>query len=375
MLQPAPDQRPGRFLDRQFLIDMNKKIIFIDIPGTGGDLVNGFFTDIFDSNQCVVHFEKDPLWSTKEGRSKILSDFDYLSGCISYSELKIASDLSKFNIFTFLRDPREQIIDYLNFIRSLSGSGSESNLERYPECIKRLSAKLSLVNFSDQDSVDCFVKSLDSEEFSVLDNPQTRYLRSCQSNKSVDFEDVLDAVKTLKSLSAFGLFGRMTSDLKLISNLFGVEQIGYFQAKEMNSNKKLLLDAFDPFISFDSNLYEFALRIKGDSLLNGLNLDYIVDDFSLSLDKIKENSLHGWIKTKSNKRIEFPVSVFVNGDYVGDFLSNYYRWDLKEKFGLDCAFNFFVESNFLIKSGDYISFVNSESGFILKEIKASSIVS
>lgn len=369
MLQPAPDQRPGRFLDRQSLIDMNKKIIFIDIPGTGGDLVNEFFTDIFDSNQCVVHFEKDPLWSTKEGKSKILSDFDYLSGCISYSQLKIASDLSNFNIFTFLRDPREQIIDYLNFIRSLSGSGSESNLERYPECIKRLSAKLSLVNFSDQDSVDCFVKSLDSEEFSVLDNPQTRYLRSCQSNKSVDFEDVLDAVKTLKSLSAFGLFGRMTSDLKLISNLFGVEQVNYSWPKGVTLAKKTSSNALDVFISFDLNLYKVALKAKGNELLDNLNLDYVCDDFILSVDKVTKKSIHGWMKIKNNIQFDCPVSVFVNGDYAGDFLANGHRKDLKRKFGIDCAFDFFIKNSLTIGSGDWVSFVSSEFGFVIKEIK------
>lgn len=375
MLQPAPDQRPGRLLDGQFLIDMKKKIIFIDIPGAGGDSVNQFFAEIVDPKRCVINFEKNSLWSTEEEKVKISADCDYFSGHVSYADLKDNLYLNDVNVFAFLRDPREQIIDYLEFIRSLSDPSLEGTLDKYPECIKRLSRKLFLVDFSNQDCVSSFIKNLDSEEFSVLDNPQTRYLRSCKNNKNVDSEDVLDAVKTLKSLNAFGLFGRMTSDLKLISNLFGIEQIGYFQAKEMNSSKKLLPDAFNPFICFDLNLYKLALRIKGDSLLNGLNLDCIVDDFSLSLDKVKKDSLHGWIKTKSNKQIEFPVSVFVNGDYVGDFLSNHYRWDLKEKFGLNCAFNFFVKSDLVVKSGDYISFVNSESGFVLREIKASSIAS
>lgn len=354
---------------------MKKKIIFIDIPGAGGDSVNQFLAEIVDPKRCVINFEKNSLWSTEEEKVKISADYDYFSGHVSYADLRTNLYLNDVNVFAFLRDPREQIIDYLEFIRSLSDPSLEGTLDKYPECIKRLSRKLTLVDFSNQDCVSSFVKNLDPEEFSVLDNPQTRYLRSCKNNNNIDSEDVLDAVKTLKNLSAFGLFGRMTSDLKLILNLFGVEQLDYSWPKGVTSPKKTSSNALDVFISFDLDLYKAALKFKGDSLLSGLNLDCIVDNFSLSLDKVKKDSLHGWIKTKSNKQIEFPVSVFVNSNYVGDFLPNHYRWDLKEKFGLDCAFNFFMESDFFIKSGDYISFVNAESGFILKEIKASSIIS
>lgn len=369
MLQPAPDQRPRGFFDRKFLIDMKKKIIFIDIPGAGGDSVNQFFAEIVDPKRCVINFEKNSLWSTEEEKVKISADYDYFSGHVSYADLRTNLYLNDVNVFAFLRDPREQIIDYLEFIRSLSDPSLEGTLDKYPECIKKLSRKLSLVDFSNQDCVSSFVKNLDPEEFSVLDNPQTRYLRSCKNNKNVDSEDVLDAVKTLKSLSAFGLFGRMTSDLKLISNLFGVEQVDYFCIKELTSVKETSSDNLDLFISFDLELYKVALRIKGDELLNNLDLDYVCDDFNLSLDKITKKSIHGWIKTKSNKQFDYSISVFVNGDYAGDFFANGYRKDLKEKFGIDCAFNFFIKNGLIIKGGDWVSFVSSDFGFVIKEIR------
>lgn len=342
---------------------MKKKYLFVHIAKAAGSSVNKFFMDALGRERCAVHLESNPQWQTEEGRAEILAKHDYLSGHLVYWDFKSKVDLSQFNVFTFLRDPREHVISHLAWIRHIADPGQEKRFDAHPKYIQHLAKKLSQVDFLDGQSVSSFVDNLTPVEFALLDNPQTRYLRSGRNRGAVNADDVSDAAQALQEIDAFGLVDRMDSDLLLIAGLGGIgaDRAGLkenvlTEKYGMSIKNPDFLDAIRSLICFDIDTYKNATLLKIDE-----------ESFIFRLDRLQPELIAGWIKTKSNKLPKESFDVFVNDVCVGNFLSDKPRPDLILKFGLSCAFNFKFDNNIFLKNADVLKIVGSESKKLLIE--------
>lgn len=355
---------------------MKKKYLFVHIAKAAGSSVNKFFMDALGHERCAVHLESNPQWKTEEGRAEILMKHDYLSGHLELWNFRSKVNLDQFNVFTFLRDPREHVVSHLAWIRHLADPGQEKRFLEHPKYIQKLSKKLSLVNFSDKENILDFVENLTQEELSLLDNPQTRYLRSGRNCGPVSVNDVSDAVRYLKSMNAFGLVDRLSSDLEFIADLEGFcvtesvpkENIAS-QKYGMSLKDDDLFFALDKIIKFDIILYECAIQLKGRYIIESLDFSLDADEYIFNLDRISDRSIHGWVRLVGNKLVDSYFDVFVNCCYVGQFLANKNRPDLAKAFGLSCGFDFFLRRDKFIKNGDIVSIVDSKSKKIVKEVK------
>ncbi|WP_145995418.1 hypothetical protein [Macromonas bipunctata] len=353
---------------------MKKKYLFVHIAKAAGSSVNKFFMDALGRERCAVHLESNPQWQTEEGRAKILAKHDYLSGHLVYWDFKSKVDLSQFNVFTFLRDPREHVISHLAWIRHIADPGQEKRFDAHPEYIQRLAKKLSQVDFLDRQSVSSFVDNLTPVELALLDNPQTRYLRSGRNRGAVNADDVSDAVQALQEIDAFGLVDRINSDLDHVAKLGGVAA-NIFSLKENVLTEKYgmslqdagLFNALNQLIRFDLALYEKAIGLKSAEIVEKTLLNNKNQDFVYRLDKLHSDIVAGWIKTASNQPTSDFFDVLVNGLYVGQVCPNKSRPDLIMAFGFGCAFNHKFKKDVVLKDGDLLSFVNARTHVVLFE--------
>lgn len=356
---------------------MKKKYIFICLDRSSEDLINKFFADIVGSERCAIHLESDSRWKNSESWIEILEKHDYISGNFGFWDLQSKVDVNKFNVFTFLYDPREYVVSHLTWILHLADSVQEENSFAYPECIRRLSKKLSSVNFLLEKDVIDFFENLTQEELSFLDNPQTRHLRSGKNQGLVNIDDVSDAVQALEGITDFGLIDRLGLDLELIvgSEEFCLTQSVskeniFFQNCETDLINNNLFFALNKFIKFDLILYDYAIKLKSKRIIESLDVDLDSSEYVISVDRISEKSIHGWIKLAGNRLVNNYIDVFVNCCYVGQLLPNKARPDLLKAFGLNCGFNFYLKHDKFIKNGDVISMVDSKSRKIIKEVSA-----
>lgn len=353
---------------------MKKKYLFVHIAKAAGSSVNKFFMDALGRERCAVHLESNPQWQTEEGRAEILAKHDYLSGHLVYWDFKSKVDLSQFNVFTFLRDPREHVISHLAWIRHIADPGQEKRFDAHPEYIQHLAKKLSQVDFLDRQSVSSFVDNLTPVEFALLDNPQTRYLRSGRNRGAVNTDDVFDAVQILREIDVFGLVDRINSDLEQVAKLGGVAA-NSFSLKEnvqtekygMSLQNSELFNALNRLIRSDLALYEKAIDLKSAEIVEKTYLSNRSQDFVYRLDKLRSDIVAGWIKTASNQPTSDFFDVLVNGFYVGQVCPNKSRPDLIAAFGFGCAFNHKFKGNIALKNGDCLSFVNARTHAVLFE--------
>ncbi|MDD2223447.1 MAG: hypothetical protein PHF42_08425 [Pseudomonas sp.] len=344
---------------------MKKKYLFVHIAKAAGSSVNKFFMDALGREHCAVHLESNPQWQTEEGRAEILAKHDYLSGHLVYWDFKSKIDLSQFNVFTFLRDPREHVISHLAWIRHIADPGQERRFHAHPEYIQRLAKKLSQVDFLDRQSVSSFVESLTPVEFALLDNPQTRYLRSGRNRGAVNADDVSNAVQTLKSMDAFGLVDRVDSDLAIVAGLrdinfksLSLKENVLTEKYGMSIHDQDLFDVLRKLICFDVLLYGESRKIKGSYIIENARKG---ENFTYRLDKLESNLVAGWIKTSSNQPIPDSLDIILNGVYVGQVYANKPRPDLVLAFGFGCAFNKKFKNEISLKNGDSLSFINSKT--------------
>lgn len=353
-----------------------KKFVFIQIPRNAGKSINEIIQNRFDASQCLVNLKKDIFDKIDEDQLSLIKNYSYISGQVPYSIFNKYLNVGQYNFFAFLRNPIENLVSHLNWVHSfLVNKEIEKNL---PLCIRYLPEKIKKLDISDKKSIFLFLESLTPLEFQFLDNPQTRFLRSNHDQISVNENDVFDAIFNIKNMIGFGFIDRINSDLEFIidAHFPMQESLNAFLLKKENAAIKNInikhfdedvLNILNPIIGFDQMLYDGAMKLKSEQLINLLDISLFSSNYIIKFDKVSVNSIHGWVKLSGNKQAQESFDVFVDCKYVGQFSANNSRHDLIKAFGFNCGFDFTFKNKVNVKHGDYISITGSKTKEILAE--------
>jgi hypothetical protein len=233
--------------------------LYVHIPKTAGSTVNKVLSEWYGDQHSIIHAESKMYWKESVKQNKL----DYLSGHIPYivfSKMKLLSGFKK--AITF-REPYSHAISHLSWIRALALKENRQRYEAHPEYIQILSEKLASYDLAFPEQITAAIKSFDHLEHRLLDNTQTRYIRSELAKVVVDEADLVDAVENLKHFDFVGTDNDISGFLSEIAIDYGFEYKVEDRRENvlnnkfgLNINNPDIKEALLPLVKYDLKLYD-----------------------------------------------------------------------------------------------------------------------
>jgi hypothetical protein len=237
-------------------------LLYIHIAKTAGSTVNKVLSEWFGLQNSLVHAESKHNWNELIIQQKI----DFLSGHIPYRAfLKVGALQFHKKAITF-REPYSHVISHLAWIRALALTENRARYEAHPEYIQKLSDKLANCELSSPEQITNAINSFNSLEHRLLDNTQTRYIRTEIAKESVDDTDLSAALDNLKHFDFVGTDHDISGFLAAIAADYGFEY-KMEDRRENVLNNKFGLDinnpsiqaALLPLVKYDLKLYKMVV--------------------------------------------------------------------------------------------------------------------
>jgi hypothetical protein len=150
-----------------------QRLFFMHIAKAGGSSVNAYFSRQFAPDEARPQFQSEAAWSTNP---RSLERYYFLSGHVNAVALDRHLDLDDFRRVTVLREPLEQLVSHLAWIRRLASPGEEHRYDAHPPYVQGFADKLSNTDFTDPRALEGLVAGLTPQERGLVDNCQCRYL-------------------------------------------------------------------------------------------------------------------------------------------------------------------------------------------------------
>ncbi|MCQ3828318.1 sulfotransferase family 2 domain-containing protein [Microbulbifer elongatus] len=238
---------------------VNKPIFFMHIAKTAGSSVNEFFIDHFGRERSAMHIESVTDVTT-------LAQHQFISGHIGVERFERDFEWGKFYTATILREPVQQLVSHLNWVRHLSEPERADFLQGHPRIVREISERLQQVDFSCPEAMSRFVAELRPAERPLFDNCQCRYFFSIPAGQPYN-EDAFDqAEANLMRFDFVGLTENFEAAIRFLSAKAGIVK-SWERSPKVNVNgydygfdrqNRDLVNAVSPLIRFDQALYHRA---------------------------------------------------------------------------------------------------------------------
>ncbi|WP_312240061.1 sulfotransferase family 2 domain-containing protein [Pantoea sp.] len=243
-----------------------KPMFFLHIPKTAGSSFNDY---VQQKMTCATHIENQP--AIYDAIHKRRADFDFVSGHLKFEDKLSVIHSPQWFKFTFLREPIEQVISHIKWVRSFSTHSRRHEIKFYPDEKQQLFQQLSQVSLSD---IETLQKLLDSScEFrNFFDNCQVRYLTNDNIMwvKNIHYET---ALQNALSLDAVAFCETADRDSVNILNAAGwpTQERSFPKSNPSPSNERPDLDNpyvlafYEKLTCFDRKLYNQLKAIKNNA--------------------------------------------------------------------------------------------------------------
>ncbi|TKF10785.1 hypothetical protein FCV66_19025 [Enterovibrio norvegicus] len=292
-----------------------KPILYIHIAKTAGSTINNHFKGHL-KERAITHVESNPNWMVGIEDNQ----YDFISGHLTYNEFRNKLNLENYTTAITFRDPVKHLISHLCWIRFLAEPTQRARYLNHPEYIRNLADKLFKTDFKSNSSISLLIDSLNPQEVQLLDNTQTRYIRSKIRKPRVDISDIEDSVNNLSEINFVATEHNISSLIHELATSIGLSCDSNDRRDNVLSEKYGLdpsnsaqLLALEPLIKFDKVLYDL---VKG--ILRFDNKDNDLFEKKSLLNKYSSlgvncNTLYHNISTLSSNE-DCDVSRFNDGD-------------------------------------------------------------
>ena len=248
----------NEFIATMLFFVTNPPLLYVHIAKTAGSTVNKVLLEWFGESKSLVHVESQNTRRELVKQKKV----DFLSGHIPYKAFMKVSEVQYYTKAITFREPYSHVISHISWIRALSLEENKARYEAHPEYIQRLSDKLASYDLSCPMQISEVIKSFNSLEHRLLDNTQTRYIRTNLAKESVTEVDFLNSIENLKDFDFVGTDNNISGFLEQIANDYGFDYKVEDRRENVLNNKfgldinnRGIKEALLPLVKFDLNLY------------------------------------------------------------------------------------------------------------------------
>ncbi|WP_449181029.1 hypothetical protein [Trinickia sp. YCB016] len=238
-----------------------EKIAFLHIPKTAGVSVISSFVNRLGAECC--HAFSGEISADAFKNKKFVSGHVYL-GDIQCSPF----------IFTFVRNPLNQIASHLMWIDHYNQPEYELELNGFPEKIRQEIRKLANVDLSDARSIDRYFQSLARDSEIRLINLQSELLTFKRGGVSKISQTTLAnrAIKNLSQLGFIGVSENFSSEMKILFEILNLGPAPIISRLNTSPSSRIV-DVTVPdirrtllkYVQADLRLYEHVIAAKENS--------------------------------------------------------------------------------------------------------------
>ncbi len=239
------------------------KVFFMHIPKTAGTSFNTLANTIYPQDEAVVHLESiDP-----KTYPALQTEKHYLAGHLPLRKIKAHFDLSRFDLYTIVREPYAHLHSHLKWVRRIGQNPNADFFASHSAETQQLSLLLNKLDFSKHQNVQALLDGICGDLITLFDNHQTRYFLDYK-RKKVTTPDRQIAQAELQRFKSIGLTEQYQQFVARFCHTYGVSFAG--QAEKLNqSESPPLFDYRDsltqsilyPLVEHDLVLYQ---RLSGD---------------------------------------------------------------------------------------------------------------
>ena len=246
--------------------DAFQRMFLVHIPKTAGSSVNAFMEDCFGERACASHLESNPEWKFGAGPDTIFKDKVFLSGHVNVRALRQKLTLRNTLVTAVLRDPIDQIISHIAWVRRLADPDEEKRFYQHDTEIQHLATCLAKVDLGSPVHLKKWASELSPDAQSFFDNCQVRYLTDRGPTDRVTQRDLQGAIRNLEIFDLIGRSDRVPSFLTKVAEKMRLE-VG--SASDVNVRENVaktkygldprnpgIRDALEPLIQHDQVLYD-----------------------------------------------------------------------------------------------------------------------
>ena len=244
--------------------ELMPKVLYVHIPKAGGSAVNDYFRNQLGSEHCAIHAER--VLQDKSADVPAVAEKSFVSAHMLLPRLLEQLNQTDRLIMTVLRNPLEQTISHLAWMRYQAEKNRQAAFEELPPHVQQLVIDLSEINLAEPKELEQFLGALGPRVIGFFDNCQTRYL-SRQTTERVTEVQLQEAYNSLERFDIVGVAKYMQDLFDWLSWHLGLPPAD--GSRRVNvSQSKYGLDVANPeltevlafYIQFDQQLYCQAQR-------------------------------------------------------------------------------------------------------------------
>ncbi len=255
-----PGGKVKKLADMRLLSKPRNGVFFMHMAKTGGSSVNHALSSQFAPGLSQTHIESTVEW---QDNPAALQNHEFLSGHLRLDRLDPKLNLENFHLVTVIREPLDQLISHLAWIRRLAEPGEVERFNVHPPLIQAFATKLSRYDLSNPTSIAFLIHSLNERERILVDNHQVRYFAHVRG-RWVGPDDVRAACRAAGRFRHIGLSSDMNQFFRTLTidmhwpTVPEVERLNVtHDFFGMDRNNADLARALFPLMRFDQDLFDY----------------------------------------------------------------------------------------------------------------------
>ncbi len=246
--------------------DAFQRMFLVHIPKTAGSSVNAFMEDCLGERACASHIEGHPEWKFGIGSDTIFEDKIFLSGHVFLRALRQKLTLRNTFVTTVLRDPIDQIISHIAWVRRLADPDEKKRFYQHETEIQHLATRLAELDLGSAVHLKKWASDLSLKAQALFDNCQVRYLTDRTPTDRVTQRDLQGAIGNLQ---IFDLIGRSDHVPSFLTKVAEKMRLDHCSASDVNVRENIgkakygldprdpsIREALRPLVQFDQVLYD-----------------------------------------------------------------------------------------------------------------------
>lgn len=238
------------------------KIFFMHIPKTAGSSLNKMLASNFKKRNTQFHIETDRRNNYK---NIDLTNLEMISGHIPLYDIINNLNLNNFLRITVLRNPYEQLISHINWLRFVGSKPNGKFFKAHTEPIREIALKIKEISFTNTIEVEQFITQMPPIGNRLFNNYQTRFLLN-KKKPTIDKGSAQEAIKTLHYFDLIGTVENLDIFMKKIQGKMNwgkdkkiIKSNALNNKYKLDKNSEKLKNILNPLFQEDQIIYDYVL--------------------------------------------------------------------------------------------------------------------